>query len=456
MDETRVLAIDDEKGMRDLLTIILQKEGLPADVAGNRADVERLLDEHRYTLVISDIKMSGMSGIDVLRSVRERTPETKVILITAYASTETAIEAMKLGAFEYITKPFDVEEMRRLIRSALQREAAEPIAREIRTQVTTDYIVGDSRGILEICKTIGRIAARKITVVIQGESGTGKELIARAIHYNSDRKARSFISVNCGALTDTLLESELFGHVKGSFTGAIADKKGLFEAAHGGTLFLDEISETSKGFQVKLLRVLQEGTVKRVGDTRDIPVDVRIIAATNRDPERLVREGALREDLYFRLNVISLQIPALRDRPEDIPKLVDYFVRKYRRPDDPTHLTAEAMNLMQRYRWPGNVRELENVVERAMAVAGGESIGPDALPASLSAGDSPEQPESSSVTVVPPGFDLEAHLEEIERGFLRAALERTGGNRQDAAALLGISLRSLRYRLDKLRFESRD
>ncbi len=455
MDDTRVLAIDDEKGMRDLLTIILQKEGLPADVAGTRTEVERLLGEHRYTLIISDIKMAGMSGIDVLRSVRERTPETKVILITAYASTETAIEAMKLGAYEYITKPFDVDEMRRLIRSALQHEAGESIAREIKTQVTTDYIVGDSRGILEICKTIGRIAARKITVVIQGESGTGKELIARAIHYNSDRKAMPFISVNCGALTDTLLESELFGHVKGAFTGAISDKKGLFEAAHGGTLFLDEISETSKGFQVKLLRVLQEGTVKRVGDTRDIPVDVRIIAATNRDPDRLVREGALREDLYFRLNVISLRVPALRERPEDIPKLVDYFIHKYRRQDDPMRFNGEAMSLLQRYHWPGNVRELENVVERAMAVAGSEAIGPEALPASISAGEIPDATEPAGV-VMPPGFDLEAHLEGIERGYLRAALERAEGNRQEAAALLGISLRSLRYRLDKLRFESRD
>ncbi len=454
MSDGRVLAIDDEKSMRDLLSIILRKEGLKADVAKNRQEVESFLGANQYQLVISDVKMPGFSGIDVLRMVRQSSPDTRVILITAYASTETAIEAMKLGAFEYITKPFQVDEMRTLVRAAMQREREPAIPREVRTEVATDYIIGDSRGILEICKTIGRVANRKITVVITGESGTGKELIARAIHYNSDRKAFPFISVNCGALTDTLLESELFGHVKGSFTGAIADKKGLFEAANGGTFLLDEISATSKPFQVKLLRVLQEEKVKRVGDTRDIPVDVRIIAATNQDLAKLIREGMFREDLYYRLNVISLHVPPLRDRREDIPRLAEYFLKKYRRGEsDPDRFSQEAMEVLMRYYWPGNVRELENVIERAVAVESGEAITPASLPSALAQGKPEAQAEVSETHLPIEGFDLEKHLENIERFYVEKALEVSHGNRQEAASLLGLSMRSFRYRMAKLKKE---
>jgi two-component system response regulator PilR (NtrC family) len=454
MTEARVLAVDDEKSMRDLLAIILKKEGYRADVARNRQEVEGFLAANHYQLVISDVKMPGFSGIEVLRMVRENSPETRVILVTAYASTETAIEAMKLGAFDYITKPFQVDEMKRLVRAAMQRERETVLPREVKTEVATDYIVGDSRGIIEICKTIGRVANRKITVVITGESGTGKELIARAIHYNSERKSKPFITVNCGALTDTLLESELFGHVKGSFTGAVGDKKGLFEAANGGTFFLDEISETSKTFQVKLLRVLQEEKVKRVGDTADVPVDARIIAATNQDLARLIREGAFREDLYYRLNVISIRVPPLRERREDIPRLVDYFLKKYHRGHgDPVRLTQDALDLLMRYRWPGNVRELENVIERAMAMESGEAVTSDSLPPILSGGEAAGDVGQSAAEFPPEGVNLEEILDRIEQSYVRKALEKARGNRQEAARLLGLTMRSFRYRLAKIKQE---
>ncbi len=454
MSDIKVLAIDDEKSMRDLLTIILKKENLKPDVAKSREEVEKCLQAAQYHLVISDVKMPGFSGIDVLRMVREKSPETRVILITAYASTETAIEAMKLGAFDYITKPFRVEEMRRLIRAAVQRDHEVTIPREVRSDLATDYIVGDSRGILEICKTVGRVANRKITVLIHGESGTGKELIARAIHYNSERKARPFITVNCGALTDTLLESELFGHVKGSFTGAIVDKKGLFEAANGGTFFLDEISETSKPFQIKLLRVLQEEKVKRVGDTKDIQADVRIIAATNQDLAKVIKEGRFREDLFYRLNVISIHVPPLRERREDITKLAEYFLKKYHRRDgDPVKFTQEAMDTIVRYDWPGNVRELENVVERAVAMESGEAVTAESLPPAVVQGRPDIEHQAAPLALPAEGINLEKVLADMERSYLDKALESARGNRQEAARILGLSMRSFRYRLAKLKGE---
>jgi two-component system response regulator PilR (NtrC family) len=450
----KVLAIDDELSMRDLLKIILKKEGLEPDVAGTKEEVERLLKKNDYQLVISDVKMPGFSGIDVLRLVRQKSADTRIILITAYASTETAIEAMKLGAFDYITKPFKVDEMKVLIRNALQREKEPLIPREVKTDVATDYIVGDSQAMLDICKTIGRVANRKITVLIYGESGTGKELIARAIHYNSDRKSAPFITVNCGALTDTLLESELFGHVRGSFTGAVADKKGLFEAANGGTFFLDEISETSKAFQIQLLRVLEEEKVKRVGDTRDIAVDVRIIAATNQDLAQSIKDGRFREDLYYRLNVISIAIPPLRERREDIPKLADYFLKKYHRSHgDPVRFTKEAIEYLRGYRWPGNVRELENVIERAVAVESGEAISPGALPGILTGEEAPEPMDMGSLDFPPEGLDLEEVLGNLEKHYLEKALEIADGNQKTAAKILKLSPRSFRYRLSKLKGE---
>jgi two-component system response regulator PilR (NtrC family) len=463
MDDLRVLAVDDEKSMRDLLSIILKKEGLRADVAATREEVTGFLARHRYGLVITDIKMPNFSGLEVLRMVRESCQETKVILITAYASADTAIEAMKLGAFDYITKPFKVDEIKRLIHSALQQAraavdsraaAGDEAVREVGDEAVRDFIVGDSKGILEICKMIGKVANRKSTVLITGESGTGKELIARAIHHNSDRKGRPFLTVNCGALTDTLLESELFGHLKGSFTGAITDKKGLFEAADGGTFFLDEISETSKSFQVKLLRVLQEQVIKRVGDTRDVRVDVRIIAATNRDLQAMIMAGEFREDLFFRLNVISIHVPPLRERREDVAKLAEHFLRKYQRqPSDPVRISQEAMGILQDHVWPGNVRELENVIERAMAMAGSETIGPDALPPSLPARVAAPASVLGLAELPAEGVDLEALLHDLEQHYLRRALEQAGGNMQEAARLLGLSLRSLRYRLAKGRGE---
>jgi len=319
----RALIVDDEPGLRRVLVIMLRKEGCVVDAASGRAELEDLLSRERYDLLVTDMRMPDITGLEVLRLVQEKSPGVRMLVMTAYPSADTTIQAIQRGALDYITKEGDyLEKIRQLARDGIRRlqgEVATPSRLEVRTDLRTEYLVGDSPGMLEICKIVGRVAERKSTVLLTGESGTGKELIARAIHSNSPRRDQPLISINCGALTETLLESELFGHVKGSFTGAVADKKGLFEAADGGTLFLDEIGETSRAVQVKLLRVLQEERVRRVGDTRDITVDVRIIAATNQDLQALIREGLFREDLFFRLNVIPIHVPPLRERREDIP-----------------------------------------------------------------------------------------------------------------------------------------
>ena len=449
----RILVVDDEPGIRKVLSVMLAKEGCIVSAAAGRADLVRLLAQESYDLVVTDMRMPDLSGLEVLEMVRERSPGARMLVITAFPSADATIQAIQKGAVDYIIKEGDyLGRIRLFVRETLarNRDADEsPAVREVRGEARTDFLIGDSPALVEIFKVIGRVAGRKSTVLITGESGTGKELVARAIHAHSPRRARPLVSINCGALTETLLESELFGHIKGSFTGAVCDKKGLFEAADGGSLFLDEIGETSKAVQVKLLRVLQEEKVRRVGDTRDIPVDVRIIAATNQDLAALIRDGAFREDLYFRLNVIPLHVPALRDRIEDLPKLVLYFVGKYGSGGGARgiEVKADALTALAGYPWPGNVRELENVVERVIAMNPGDAITAENLPDFVRAG---AHTPSAAVPDIPlGGISLEASVNEFEKQLVIKALQMAGGRRAEAVRLLGLTDRTLRYRLDK-------
>ena len=445
----RILIVDDEKGMRDLLSIMLKNDGYRVDAAESAARARDLISKGSYDLVISDIAMPDGSGVDVLRTARETQPDCIVILITAYASTESAIEALKLGAYDYIIKPFDVEEMRIVLKNALEKRQLEQentlLKRELKETSRFDDLVGESPAMDQVRAMLDRVAPTNSTVLIWGESGTGKELAARAIHRRSPRRSKQFVSINCGALPDELLESELFGHVKGSFTGAVAAKKGLFEVADGGTIFLDEIGDTSPAMQVKLLRVLQERQIRRVGGTEQLEVDVRIITATNQDLETMVREKRFREDLYYRINVIAVQMPPLREKREDIPSLANHFLAKYNKIMGKRirEISPEAMRQLMEYGWPGNVRELENVIERAVALEGSDRI----LPASFNREVATRTDTAQPLPVVlnDTGIDLETQLERLRERFMNEALNRTQGVQTRAAELLGMSFRSFRY-----------
>ena len=375
-----------------------------------------------------------------------------VLVVTAFASTETAVEAMKLGAYDYVTKPFKLDEIKLTIANALERKRLQDENKALRTQLRRERgfesFIGKSRQMADLREVIRKTADGLSTVMVTGESGTGKELVAQAIHQESPRRAGPFVSVNCGAIPETLMESELFGHVKGAFTGAVANMVGLFSAAHGGTLFLDEVTEVPQSVQVKLLRVIQEREIRRVGDTRDVKVDVRLIAASNRDVAKAVADGILREDLFYRLNVIPIQLPPLRDRREDIPLLASHFVRKIAAElgKSVKGVSPEALAILESYRWPGNIRELENVIERALVLGSGEILEAEALPPDLQySRDTQEVP----VEIPPDGVDLEAMLDQIERRYLQMALARTGGVQTRAAELLRISFRQFRYKLQK-------
>ncbi|MCL6650218.1 MAG: sigma-54 dependent transcriptional regulator, partial [Chloroflexi bacterium] len=377
---------------------------------------------------------------------------TMVLVVTAYASTETAVEAMKLGAYDYLTKPFKLDEIRLTVDKALERkrlhEENKALRRELARERGRTRFVGRSVAMLEVLETVRKAAESTSTVMITGESGTGKELVAHAIHQEGPRRDGPFVSVNCGAIPETLMESELFGHVKGAFTGAVASTPGLFAAADGGTLFLDEITEISVSVQVKLLRAVQQRAIRRVGDTRDIRVDVRLIAASNRDLARAVAEGALREDLFYRLNVIPIHLPPLRERREDIPLLVAHFIDKVSHTLGrmPKPVTPEAMAALERYHWPGNIRELENVIERAIVLGSGESLDLDALTPAILA---PRADDGLSLDIPPQGLKLDELLDRLEQRYLELALRRTGGVQTRAAALLGLSFRQFRYKLQK-------
>lgn len=447
----QILVVDDEKGMRDFLSIMLKKEGYGVVTAENGAAALKAVQDEIFDLVVTDVKMPELDGIAVLKAVKEVSPETIVIMVTAFATTETAVEAMKLGAYDYITKPFKVDEIKLIIQKALEKRSLRKenilLRREIVSRAGFENFIGKSGPMQRIFSLINQVADTKSTVLITGESGTGKELVARAIHFNSARKDNAFITVNCGALPETLLESELFGSMKGAFTGAVSNRQGLFEAANGGTIFLDEISSTTPALQIKLLRVIQEREFKRVGGTADIKVDVRVLAATNRDLQAEVKRGSFREDLYYRLNVIPIHLPLLRERKEDIPLLVDFFLKKYSSNREPKKITLEAIKALMNHPWPGNVRELENTIERMVILAPGDTIERGHIQEIIK--DVGPCPELVPSDIPDAGLDLDALLENAEKTLLKKALERTGGVKTEAAKLLGLSFRSFRHRLQK-------
>jgi two-component system response regulator PilR (NtrC family) len=449
----RILVVDDERSMREMLEIFLGREGYEVAGYSSASDaLEGLARDQEFDLIITDINMPGLTGLDLLNSVGEFEKEIPVIMITAYGSPDSAVQAMKLGAVDYITKPFRIEEVQARISAAVERrklaEENVELHRLLDQQYGFENIVGKSAGMQKVFEIIRRVGPMDSTVVISGASGTGKELIARALHHHAGGRKGPFVSVNCGALVETLLESELFGHRKGSFTGASSDRRGLFETATGGTLFLDEITETSINLQVKLLRAIQEREVVPVGGTTPINVDVRIIVATNRDLSQEVRTGRFREDLYYRLNVIHIQIPPLKERSEDIPLLLEHFISHLgdRQGRTLSSVAPEVMKRLMEYDYPGNVRELENIVERAIALAESDTFTMDLLP------DGVLQAPTARIPVTEPlteGQNLDSLLEDYERRLIESALDQTAGNRTRAAEVLGVSFRSLRYRLKK-------
>jgi DNA-binding NtrC family response regulator len=452
----RVLAIDDEKSILELLGVVFQKEGYRVRTNPGNPQAFELIEAGEYDVLICDIKMPGVDGMALLERSKELHPLTPVIMITAYGSVKQAVEALRMGALDYVVKPFEVEELKILVAHGLEekrlREENVLLKKAVRDVSSFDNIIGKSRAMREVFELIEKVAATDSTVLVTGDSGTGKEMAARAIHAHGRRKDNAFVSINCGALPENLLESELFGHVRGSFTGAVAEKRGMFEAANGGTVFLDEVGEMSPWTQVKLFRVLQERTVRKVGGTEEIPVDVRIIAATNQDLKKRIAEGRFREELFYRLNVISFEMPPLRKRVEDIALLVNYFLRKHcEKMNRPLkRITPEVMNALEIYPWPGNVRELENLVERIVAVEARETITVASLPEEFLGRGKRNEPEKA----MGPGFCLEDHLDEVAKRHIQEAGDRAGGNMSRMAELLGISYRSLRYLLEKYKIKS--
>ena len=450
----QILVVDDERSMREFLEIFLAKKGHSVHTAENGSDALERISELEYDLVVTDLKMPGISGLEVLEETKKQWPDTQVIVMTAFSTTETAIEAMKKGAYDYVTKPFEINEAGVIIDKALNVRALvldnQRLRREVRRQFSFESIVGNSQSMKEVYGTIRQIADTKTNILICGESGTGKELVAKALHYNSGRANKPLVVINCGAIPDQLMESELFGHVKGSFTGAISDKKGLFEAADGGTVFLDEIGELSLHLQVKLLRTLQERKIKRVGGIKETDIDTRLVAATNKDLEKEVRDGRFRDDLYFRINVIQVTLPPLRDRRDDVPLLAHFFLDRYNEELGKSiqGFTRGALDAMIGYDYPGNVRELENIVERAVAFEQTEWIGLKSLPARLF-GASETSPGVIVSGDVGEGMGLDTYLEQVERKLVLQAMAAKGGSVTEAARQLGISFRSMRYKLSK-------
>lgn len=452
MPKSSILIVDDEPSMREFLEIMLHREGYKVSAASSGQEALKMLNDEIYDLIVSDIQMPGVSGLDLLRNVKETSPETLVIMITAYASTETAVEAMKDGAYDYITKPFKVDEIRLIIEKALEKKRLEVentlLKREFRERYSFGNILGDSPEMLRVYDLIEKIGPTKTNVLIEGESGTGKELVAKATHHQSPRRDKPFVAITCGVIPEGLMESELFGHMKGSFTGAVANKAGLFEMADGGTVFLDEIGELHLPIQVKLLRVIQERSFRRVGGTDDIVVDVRIISATNKTLEEEVRKGRFREDLFYRLNVLQITMPPLRERLSDVALLSRHFLDKYAKEHGKTvsGITPTAMRLLEGYNYPGNVRELENIIERGVALEQGRQLSVESLPDSVREGGRVDK----RLTDIPrSGLDLEAAISEFEKTLILNALDKTGGVKKRAAKFLNISFRSMRYRLEK-------
>jgi two-component system response regulator PilR (NtrC family) len=454
----KILIVDDERSMREMLEIFLRKEGLTVTAASSAAEALERCKSVDFDVIVSDIRMPDMTGVDLLRELRAQNDITPFILLTAVPTIETAIEGVKWRASEYVIKGQNLtEELRSKISNELEkrrlREENTYLRREFRKVHGMGNLIGKSRKMQEVFKMIEVVSATNSTVLITGESGTGKELVAKAIHLNSPRSDGPFVSVNCGAFTETLLESELFGYIKGAFTGATTNKKGLFEVADKGTIFLDEIGDTSPSMQVKLLRVLQERTIRRVGGTEETAVDVRIIAATNRDLTGMVADNEFREDLYYRISVIPLEIPPLRHRRGDIPLLADHFLTRLNTTMGKKidRLSDEALKKMEGYSWPGNVRELENSIERAFILETSTELSARHLPETVSSGSARLR---SQISIPEEGLNLEAHVEAIQKGYLEEALLRTNGVQVKAAELLGMSYRSFRHYMQKYNIES--
>jgi DNA-binding NtrC family response regulator len=453
MDPLRIVVVDDEPAQRELIGGFLKKQGHEVFPAASGAEALAHVRDRQVDLVLSDCRMPGMSGPDLLRRIKALNPEIPLILMTAYGTVETAVHAMKDGAADYLAKPLDLEELLVRVGRVTEQERLRSEVRELQHQLVERHrvegIIGESGRMQEVLALVKRVAPSEATVLVRGESGTGKELVARAIHYNSRRSSGRLVSLNCAALPEQLLESELFGHEKGAFTGAAVQRKGRFELAGGGSIFLDEIGDLSPALQVKLLRVLQEREFERVGGNKTISVDVRVLAATHRNLEQAMREGTFREDLYYRLNVVTVQIPPLRERREDIPLLLDHFLRKFAEKNrrDVTGLTAAARDALLKYDYPGNIRELENLVERAVLLCRGRVIDLEDLPAAIRPSErSAGEPESQRLP------NIVAH---IERQAIRDALDRCQGVQTQAAEALGIGERVLRYKMKKYGLEGR-
>jgi two-component system response regulator PilR (NtrC family) len=458
-----ILVADDEKSLRDFLVIMLEEEGYQVITASSVEKATKLIRENEFDLILTDIRMGRSSGIEVLDAARNTLPDTPVVMMTAYASAETAVTAMKKGAYDYISKPFKIEDIQLIVKNALEKRKLAAENRFLKTALNDRFqisnIIGKSEPIKKIFDLVEKVAQSRATVLITGESGTGKELIAKAIHFNGNRKNYPFVSINCGAMPENLLESELFGYEKGAFTGADSMKLGLMESASKGSFFFDEVGDSPLSTQVKLLRVLQENEIMRLGGTQPIPVDLRIIAATNSNLSSLVEDKSFREDLYYRLNVIPIHLPPLRERREDIPDLVEYFIGKYNTRHNKTYIQGidpDALKVFERYPWPGNVRELENVIERAVVLETGEKISKTSLPDELLSDLSLEKfqvPELDQSNI-----DLEKTLDQIEKEMIANALMRSDGIINKAAETLNLSFRSMRYRIEKhkLRDKSKD
>jgi two-component system, NtrC family, response regulator PilR len=445
----KILIVEDEKSMREVLKILLEGEGYDVLTASDGLEGIACLDKDIFDLVITDVKMPKADGFDVLKKIKDISPDTIVIMITAFGTKESGIEAMKLGAYDYISKPFNIDEIRLIVKKAIEKKREDVELSLLRQKVDATYalenIIGQSPKMQELFRIIPRIAQSNSNVLITGESGSGKELVANAMHNLSHRKEKNFVTLNCAAFPEGLLESELFGHMKGAFTGAIYNKQGLFEIADGGSIFLDEIAEMPTSLQAKLLRVLENGTFRRIGGTTDIKVDVRVVSATNKELKEEISAGKFREDLFYRLNVVPVVMPPLRDRKEDIPLLINHFLS--RTSDSPKSITPDAMKLLIDYSWKGNVRELENVIERVALLTEKDEITPANLPPEIVSQGSSDIRSIGEFTEE--GIDLEQLIVDIEKNYLLKALEKTNGTKTEAAKLLKLSFRSFRHRLQK-------
>lgn len=441
----RILVVDDEKSMREILEIFLKSEGYGVSVAENGEKAIKAVKEDIFDLIITDMNMPKVGGLELLRNVKQTAPDTVVVIITAFGTTESAVEAMKLGAYDYIQKPFQMDDIRLVIKNALEKQRLQKDVSILKEQLkapSLENIIGKSDAMQTLFSVISKTAESSASVLITGESGTGKELVAKAVHSLSARKEHHFVAVNCAAIPEGLLESELFGYMKGAFTGAASNKQGLFELANDGTLFLDEIGEMPMSLQAKLLRVIEGGAFRRVGGVSDINVDVRIISATNKNLGERIETGQFREDLYFRLNVLSVKIPPLRERRDDIPLLVDHFLMKFS--GDKKKFSRDAIELLKNYRWKGNVRELENIIERVVLLCDSDVIGAEHLPDEISSVSRTEK-----VAVPSGGIDIEKLMEDTEKSYLLKALEKTNGVKTEAAKLLNLTFRSFRHKLKK-------